>query len=68
MKANNELKRGKRMPINIVKVQLCKNGQYSVTIPRIFAKAMGLKKGSIIQYELLKQGGIKITDWRHKNE
>ena len=61
---NNDLKRGKRLPGNSVVVQLCRNGQFSVTIPKVMAMGMGLKKGSVVQYELLKQGGIKITNWK----
>ena len=64
MKSNQELSRGKRLPGNSVVVQLCRNGQFSVTIPKVMAMGMGLKKGSVVQYELLKQGGIKITNWK----
>lgn len=54
-------RRGKRLESNRVKVRLTANGQFSLTIPRALALGYNLKKGSIVVFEPLKQGGIKIS-------
>lgn len=58
----NYLKRtGSRLTSDKMIVQHTRNGQYSITIPKWMANSMNLKKGSIIQFEILKTGGIKIS-------
>ena len=52
---------GSRLTSDKMKVQYTRNGQYSITIPRWMANTLSLTKGSVIQFEILKTGGIKIT-------
>jgi AbrB family looped-hinge helix DNA binding protein len=44
-------RKGVRLETNAVKVRLSKYNQYSVTIPKGLAKAMQLKKGSILKFD-----------------
>jgi hypothetical protein len=53
-------KQGSRLEANRVKVSLTKNGQYTMTIPKALAMAIGLHKGSIMRYAFQKSGEIKL--------
>lgn len=54
-------RKGRRLTSDKMKVQYTRNGQYSITLPKWMANSMKLTKGSIIQFEILKTGGIKIN-------
>lgn len=59
--------RGKRLMSNQVKVRVSRNGQVSVTIPRGVANATGLKRGSILRFEIQAYGGIKLL-WKNPQD
>lgn len=52
--------KGTRLASNRVKVSIQKNGQAKVTIPRFMARSMQLEKGSVMEFELLQSGGVKL--------
>jgi len=55
---------GRRLESNNVIVRVTNNGQYHATIPKAIASAIGLKRGSILKFEIQAYGGIKLT-WKN---
>ena len=55
------MKRGKRLGLNQLKVNVRANGQYSVTIPKKLAQAMSLTKGSIISFQYVKENEARMV-------
>lgn len=49
-------KRGSRLGGNKTKIGLMGNGQFTTTIPKGFALGYGLKKGSVIEWEITQRG------------
>ena len=61
-------RKGKRLECNRVKVRVTKNGQFSATIPRRLANSEKMQKGTILFFEKLPEGGLKLTCYDYPNE
>lgn len=59
-KINKKQKTGRRLPQNQIKVQQLKNKQYILTLPRMWATILNVKKGSVITFIPGKNGGIEL--------
>ena len=59
--------RGGRLRQNHIKVQQLKNGQYIITLPKMWAEILKVERGSVVTFvpgnnhgiELIKSGGKK---------
>ena len=59
---------GGRLQQNHIKVQQLKNGQYILTLPRMWATLLDVDKGEAITFMPGKQGGIEILKVEKKGE
>jgi len=65
--AAEEEEKGRRLSANNVKVQKLGNGQFLITFPKFIARAVNLQKGSIIKFEYLMSGGIRLK-WKNPED
>ena len=60
VKINKKQKTGRRLEENHIKIQQLKNQQFIITLPKIWAQILEVKKGSIITFKPGSQGGIEL--------